>query len=76
MHANDRGLKEMFLASPNYRQADQTAQQQLRPRLDDLVARAHRGGALRPGIETTDIVLAQLMLSALPRLADSHATAS
>jgi AcrR family transcriptional regulator len=66
MHAGDRGLKEMFLASPRYREADQSAQKHLRPRLDDLVARAKRAGVLRPGIETTDIVLSQLMLSALP----------
>jgi AcrR family transcriptional regulator len=63
LHARDRGLKEMFLSSPRHREFVEEARAQLKPRVDELVERAHAAGALRPGIETTDLVVAQLMLS-------------
>ena len=61
----DRGLKELVLSSPRGREFVSEARAQLKPRVDELVARAHRAGRLRPGIETTDLVAVQLMLSAV-----------
>ncbi|HEY0279030.1 MAG TPA: helix-turn-helix domain-containing protein [Solirubrobacterales bacterium] len=66
LHADDRGLKEIFLTSPRARRLDGEAQGRLRPRLDELVARGKGVGALRQGVEATDLVLIQLMLFALP----------
>jgi AcrR family transcriptional regulator len=66
LHAGDRGLKEMFLGSPGSRVALDEARGQIRRRVDELVSRAKRAGALRPGIEASDLVMAQLMLSAIP----------
>jgi AcrR family transcriptional regulator len=63
LHAGDRGLKEMFLSSPRHREFVEEARAQLKPRVDELVERAHAAGALRRGIETTDLVIVQLMLS-------------
>ncbi|MFY1637668.1 TetR/AcrR family transcriptional regulator [Solwaraspora sp. WMMB335] len=66
LHAGDRGLKEIFLTSPRARRLDDEAQGRLRPRLDEVVERAKSAGVLRPGVETTDVVLVQMMLFALP----------
>lgn len=73
LHAGNRGLKELLLTSPRARRIEDEAQGRLRPRLDELVARAKRAGALRPGIETSDLVLVQMMLFALP-VSDSVGT--
>lgn len=61
----DRGLKELVLSSPRSREFVTEARAQLKPRIDELVARAHSAGRLRPGIEATDLVMVQLMLSAV-----------
>jgi AcrR family transcriptional regulator len=66
LHAGDRGLKEMFLASPGSREALGEGRRQLQPRVEELVSRAQRAGALRPGIEVSDLVVTQLMLAAIP----------
>jgi AcrR family transcriptional regulator len=66
LHAGDRGLKEMFLSSPGSREVVNEARGQIQPRVDELVSRAKHAGALRPGIEASDLVVAQLMLAAIP----------
>lgn len=63
LQAGDRGLKELALSSPHSREYVAEARQMLKARVDELVARAHRAGSLRPGIEATDLVMVQLMLS-------------
>lgn len=65
LQAGDRGLKELMLSSPLSREYVAGARDQLKPRIDELVERAHGGGCLRPGIEATDLVMVQLMLSEL-----------
>jgi AcrR family transcriptional regulator len=63
--ARDRGLRELALSSPRGREYAAEARRLLKPKTDELVARAHRAGSLRPGIETTDLVVVQVMLSAI-----------
>jgi len=46
---------------------------QLQPRVEELVSRAKRAGAMRPGIEASDLVVTQLMLAAIP-VADGEET--
>jgi AcrR family transcriptional regulator len=65
LQASDQSLKELALSSPRSREYVAEARRLLKPRVDELVARAHRSGSLRPGIESTDLVLMQLMLAAI-----------
>ncbi len=74
LQACDRGLKELVLSSPHHRQFVEEARAQLKPRVDELVTRAHAAGALREGIEVTDLVVVQLMLTVVSDPA-SEATA-
>lgn len=61
----DRGLKELVLSSQHHREFVSEARARLKPRVDELVERAQRAGALRPGIEATDLVMVQLMFGAV-----------
>ncbi len=61
--ARDRGLRELALNSTRGREYAAEARRLLQPMTQELVARAQRAGSLRPGIETTDLVIVQLMLS-------------
>jgi AcrR family transcriptional regulator len=74
LHACDRGLKEMFLSSPRHREFMEEARAQLKPLVDALVERAHAAGALRAGIETTDLVVAQMMLGNISDPASERTT--
>ncbi len=65
LQAGDRGFKELVLSSPRSREYVAKARAQLKPRVDELIERAHRAGCLRPGIEATDLVVVQLMLAAI-----------
>ena len=61
--ASDRGLRELALSSPRGHEYAAEARRVLKPKTEELVARAHRAGSLRPGITATDLVVVQLMLS-------------
>jgi hypothetical protein len=61
--ACDRGLRELALSSPRGREYTAEARRVLQPKTEELVARAHRAGSLRPGIAAIDLVIVQLMLS-------------
>jgi AcrR family transcriptional regulator len=65
LQAGDRGFKELVLSSPRSREYVAKARAQLKPRIDELIERAQRAGCLRPGIESTDLVVVQLMLAAI-----------
>lgn len=76
LQACDRGLKELVFSSQRHREFVEEARGRLKPRVDELVERAHAAGALRPGIEATDLVMVQLMLGALTDTPpDGHAEA-
>lgn len=61
--AGDRGLRELMLSPPAGLEFVDDARLRLGPKIDDLVARAHEAGQLRAGVESSDLVLAVLMLS-------------
>ena len=61
----DRGLKELVFSSQRHREFVTEARARLTPRVDELVERARTAGALRPGIEVTDLVMVQLMFGAI-----------
>jgi AcrR family transcriptional regulator len=63
--ACDRGLKELVFSSPRSREYVNEARDRLKPLVDELVDRAHSDNCLRAGIESTDLVMVQLMLSAI-----------
>ena len=65
LQACDRGLKELVFSSQRHREFVEQARSRLKPRVDELVARAHAAGRLRPGIEATDLVVVQVMLGAV-----------
>ncbi len=61
----DRGLKELVFSSQHHREFVEQARARLKPRVDELVERAHAAGRLRPGVGATDLVTVQLMLSTI-----------
>jgi AcrR family transcriptional regulator len=61
--SRDRGLRELALRSPRGQQYAAEARRFLLPMTQELVDRAHAAGSLRPGIEVTDLLIIQLMLS-------------
>ncbi|MBS1890523.1 MAG: TetR/AcrR family transcriptional regulator [Actinobacteria bacterium] len=63
--AGDRGLRELMLSPPEGLDFIDEARLRLGPRIDDLVARADRAGALRQGIGSSDLVMVVLMLAPL-----------
>ncbi|HVO55214.1 MAG TPA: helix-turn-helix domain-containing protein [Solirubrobacterales bacterium] len=75
LHACDRGLKQLVFSSPRHRQFVDEARAQLKPKVDELVERARAAGVLRPGVETTDLIIVQLMLDAVaePAVGDTPA---
>jgi AcrR family transcriptional regulator len=63
--AGDRGLRELMLSPPAGLDFVDDARLRLGPKIDELVARAHAAGQLRAGVESSDLVLVVLMLSAV-----------
>lgn len=63
LSAGDKGFRQLMLSSPYGRDFVDDARERLQPRIDALVARAHRAGSLRPGVESSDLVMIVLMLS-------------
>jgi AcrR family transcriptional regulator len=61
----DRGLKELVFSFQRHREFVEQARARLKPRIDELVERAHAAGRLRPGVEATDLVTVQLMLGTI-----------
>jgi len=61
--AGDKGFRQLLLSSPQSREFVDEARALLEPRVEELVARAHRAKCLRPGIEPSDIFLVLLMIS-------------
>lgn len=63
LSAGDKGLREVMLSSPHGHEFVDAARERLEPQTDELVARAHEAGVLRPGVEATDLVMVVLMLA-------------
>ncbi|MBS1679171.1 MAG: TetR/AcrR family transcriptional regulator [Actinobacteria bacterium] len=63
--AGDRGLRELMLRPPQGLEFVDEARARLGPKIDELVERAHRAGALRAGVESSDLVMTVLMVSAV-----------
>jgi AcrR family transcriptional regulator len=61
--SRDRGLRELALRSPRGQEYAADARRLLLPMTQELVDRAHDAGSLRPGIEVSDLLIIQLMLS-------------
>ncbi len=76
LHACDRGLKQLVFSSPSHRQFVAEARAQLKPKVDELVERARAAGVLRPGVETTDLIMVQLMVGAVAEPAAGGAPAA
>jgi AcrR family transcriptional regulator len=62
LHSHDRSLKQLVFSSRRHRELVEKARAQLKPKVDELVERARAAGAFRPGIETTDLAMVQLIL--------------
>lgn len=65
LEAGNRVLRELVLGSPHGSAYVAEVRREMHPRLEALVARAHSAGCLRPGIGATDLVIADLMVSAV-----------
>ncbi|HZO05455.1 MAG TPA: helix-turn-helix domain-containing protein [Solirubrobacterales bacterium] len=63
LSAGDKGLREVMLSSPHGHDFVDAARERLEPQIETLLARAHGAGVLRPGIESTDLVMIVLMLA-------------
>ena len=63
--ALDRGLRELVLGSTHGLERVVRARSRIKPRIDELVARAHAQGALRPDVGATDFPLVLMMLDAV-----------
>ena len=62
MQAADRGLKDLLMRQPHTLERMARLREQMLPRLEEVVARAHRAGALRPDVGVLDLPLLSLML--------------
>lgn len=63
LSAGDKGLREVMLSSPHGHDFVDAARERLEPQVDALLARAHEAGVLRPGVESSDLVMIVLMLA-------------
>jgi AcrR family transcriptional regulator len=69
LNAADRGLKEVLLGSTQGRARVARLREQLRPRAEELVRRAHVAGGLREDFCASDLPLLQLMLASVADVA-------
>lgn len=60
--AADRGLRDVLFSRVYGHEHVESARERLTPEVDELVARAHAAGVLRPGIGAGDLVLVQFMV--------------
>jgi AcrR family transcriptional regulator len=65
LQAADRGLHEVLLGTLHGRERLAKARDRMKPPIDELVARAHASGDLRPDVQPTDLPLVHLMLGAV-----------
>ncbi|WP_157017988.1 TetR/AcrR family transcriptional regulator [Cryptosporangium arvum] len=63
--AADRGLRDVVFSRVYGHEHVEQARVRLEPEIDDLVARAHAAGVLRPGVEGGDLVMLQFMIAAV-----------
>jgi AcrR family transcriptional regulator len=71
LQAGDRGLKEALLGTTEGRERVRRVREQMRPRGEELIRRAHAAGALRPDFDAVDLALLQLMVGAVADVAPS-----
>jgi AcrR family transcriptional regulator len=62
MQAADRGLKELLVSHGHAHGRIARVRQRVMPMVEQLVARAHEAGALRPDVEVGDLPIVSLML--------------
>jgi AcrR family transcriptional regulator len=65
MHLHDRGLKELVFSTAHGRDRVRDARDRIKPVVMAVVKRAQDAGELRPDLDTTDIPVLQLMLTAV-----------
>jgi AcrR family transcriptional regulator len=63
--ARDRGLKELVLGSPEGRAHVTRVREEMRPRVEEIVARAQAAGVLRSDFASTDLMMVQMMVGAV-----------
>ncbi|WP_344650351.1 helix-turn-helix domain-containing protein [Cryptosporangium japonicum] len=71
--AADRGLRDVVFSRVHGREHVERARARLEPEIDDLVARAHAAGALRPGVAGGDLVMLQFMVAAVLEYSENAA---
>ncbi|MFG1922359.1 TetR/AcrR family transcriptional regulator [Cryptosporangium sp. NPDC048952] len=69
--AADRGLRDVVFSRAYGRDHVQEVRSRLEPEIDDLVARAHAAGALRPGVAGGDLVMVLFMVVAVLEYSES-----
>jgi len=69
VQAADRGLKEVLLGSTVGREGVRRVREQMQPRVQEIVRRAHAAGVLREDVDGSDLPLVQLMLGAVAEVA-------
>jgi AcrR family transcriptional regulator len=62
MQAADRGLKDLLLGQAHTLERMARVREQMLPRLEELIGRAHAAGVLRPDVGVLDLPLLSLML--------------
>ena len=65
VQVEDRGLRDLMLSSAHAEQRVRRARARIAPVADEIVARAHASGRMRPDVLGTDLALVQFMLSSL-----------
>ena len=60
--AVDRGLRDVLFSRVYGHEDVELARERLKPEVDELVARAHAAGVLRPGVEGGDLIVLQFMI--------------
>jgi AcrR family transcriptional regulator len=69
MQAEDRGFRDLLLQSAASRERLHRFRMEIRPLIEDLVARAQAEGALRADVDGRDVLLVSLMVGAVAEFA-------
>jgi AcrR family transcriptional regulator len=69
LQAADRGLKEVVLGTTEGRERVAKARAELRPKVEELVQRAQKAGALRKDVAASDLALVQMMVGTVAEIA-------
>jgi AcrR family transcriptional regulator len=65
MQAEDRGFRDLLLQSAEGRERLRAFRENIRPLVEELVARAQSAGALRADVDGRDVLLVSLMVGAV-----------